>query len=219
MPCGPDGAKLNCVGVPDGAPRRSSGFHRARATSPASRTFTDDCVGPCLERAVPSWASPILNRRAQGVLRSLLLCSTRSSLMGPRLWARSPARRPGQVRAMVEGHKEAGFYNHGFIATKAGGAPMVCIWEARPTVPGLGHRQQRHRAGTASLDNAVFKMAPGARCRGHVPGRVNAGPGRQGERRARDRSGARRRRPWRRGGRGRGAGRACRQAGTVRPGG
>jgi hypothetical protein len=62
----------------------------------------------------------------------------------------------------------AGFYNHSFIATKAGGAePMVCIWEAKADCSVEDFQafiddSSKGAPGNEFLDNAVFKIAPGA---------------------------------------------------------
>ena len=177
MPCGPEGAKINCLWecqTEDAASKFQDFIDNDVATSQASgaaapsRTTAIDAMpgGSCRRRAspTPSRRSP---RPPSGAFFWVLHTFKPDGAAG--FWAKvGPALGdPAKFAAMVEGHKAAGFYNHSFIATKAGGSdPMVCIWEAKADCTTEEFQafidDNEVAPGDAFLDNAVFKVAPGA---------------------------------------------------------
>jgi hypothetical protein len=174
LPCGPEGAKINCLWEcrTEDAAAKFQDFIDNDATSPASGgTFTNDCYRAMPGALVPATGftdtEPAEPKKTSGAFFWVLHTFKPDGAAG--FWAKvGPALGdPAKFAAMVAGHKEAGFYNHSFIATKAGGSdPMVCVWESKndcTTEEFQAFIDDNDVApGDAFLDNAVFKIAPGA---------------------------------------------------------
>ena len=174
LPCGPDGAKINCLWEcrTEDAASKFQDFIDNDATSPASGgTFTNDCYRAMPGALVPATGftdtEPAEPKPSSGAFFWVLHTFKPDGAAG--FWAKvGPALGDAaKFAAMVEGHKNAGFYNHSFIATKAGGSdPMVCIWESQNDCTTEEFQafidDNEVAPGDAFLDNAVFKIAPGA---------------------------------------------------------
>ena len=174
MPCGPEGAKINCLWEcqTEDAASKFQDFIDNDAVSPASGgTFTNDCYRAMPGALVPSTgftdAEPVEPKASSGAFFWVLHTFKPDGAGG--FWGKiGPALGdPAKFAAMVEGHKAAGFYNHSFIATKAGGDEnMVCIWESKADCSVEDFQafidNNEIAPGNEFLDNAVFKIAPGA---------------------------------------------------------
>ena len=174
LPCGPDGAKINCLWEcqTEDAASKFQDFIDNDATSPARGTFTNDCY-----RAMPEAHScrrralPILNRWSPRRPRAPSSgCSTRSSPMGPPAsGARSAPRsatRPSSRPWSRATRPPASTTTPLSRRRPAAPTPWSASGNRRPTV--LLEEFQAFidnndiAPGDAFLDNAVYKMAPGA---------------------------------------------------------